>query len=112
MSHIQLRIDPEEKKQAQEILKSMGLTLSGSIKLFLKEVIKQRRLPFEISAMAPPPQSFQQTPIQQAPPQMMNDQMPPGNFQPPVEPEATDPNAPQLDPPVRTWNPFQQRRIG
>ena len=50
MSHIQIRIGIEEKRAAQEVLDSMGLGLSGAIKLFLKKVVQEQRIPFEISA--------------------------------------------------------------
>lgn len=49
MSHIQIRINIEEKRAAQKILDSMGLSLSGAIKLFLKKVVQEQRIPFEIS---------------------------------------------------------------
>ncbi len=99
MSHIQLRIDPEEKAEAQKVLKSMGLSVSGGIKLFLKEVVKQKKLPFEIVAAQevikkeiPRP-----APIHTAP-----------AFKPDPKPQTKE----ELDSPVKTWNPFQQRRIG
>ncbi len=50
MSHIQIRIATEEKKDAQKIIESMGLTLSSSIKLFLRQVVKERKMPFALSA--------------------------------------------------------------
>jgi DNA-damage-inducible protein J len=54
MSHIQIRIDIEEKRAAQKVLDSMGLSLSGAIKLFLKKVVQEQRIPFEISAESKP----------------------------------------------------------
>ena len=50
MAHIQIRIDIEEKRAAQKVLDSMGLSFSGAIKLFLKKVVQEERIPFEISA--------------------------------------------------------------
>ncbi len=50
MAHIQIRIDIEEKRKAQQILEAMGLGMSGAIKLFLKKVIQEGKIPFEISA--------------------------------------------------------------
>jgi len=52
MSHIQIRISGEEKKAAQQIIESMGLTLSSSIKLFLRQVVKEKKIPFQLSAEA------------------------------------------------------------
>ena len=41
-------IDPEVKKNAEAILKEMGLSVSKSFELFYRQVIAQRGLPFEI----------------------------------------------------------------
>lgn len=49
MAHIQLRIDYEEKKAAQEVLEGLGLNLSSAIKLFLKQTVREQKLPFEVS---------------------------------------------------------------
>jgi DNA-damage-inducible protein J len=49
MSYIQVRISEEEKAEAQAVLESMGLTMSGGIKLFLRQVIDQQKLPFSVT---------------------------------------------------------------
>ena len=41
-------IDPEVKKQAEAILKGIGLSVSKSFELFYRQVIAQRGLPFEL----------------------------------------------------------------
>jgi len=41
-------IDPEVKKQAEEILQGLGLSVSKSFELFYRQVIAQRGLPFEL----------------------------------------------------------------
>ncbi len=41
-------IDPEVKKQAEAILKEIGLSVSKSFELFYRQVIAQRGLPFEL----------------------------------------------------------------
>ena len=41
-------IDPEIKKQAENILNELGLSVSGSFELFYRQVIAQRGLPFEL----------------------------------------------------------------
>ena len=41
-------IDPEIKKQAEDILNELGLSVSGSFELFYRQVIAQRGLPFEL----------------------------------------------------------------
>ena len=42
-------IDPEIKKQAEAILKKMGLSVSNSFELFYRQVIAHRGLPFDLS---------------------------------------------------------------
>ncbi|PID70267.1 hypothetical protein CSB37_02680 [bacterium DOLZORAL124_38_8] len=49
MAHIQLRINYEDKQAAQAVLDSLGLTMSGAIKLFLKQVVREQALPFSVS---------------------------------------------------------------
>ena len=41
-------IDPEIKKQAEDILSELGLSVSGSFELFYRQVIAQQGLPFEL----------------------------------------------------------------
>ena len=41
-------LDPEVKKQAENILKELGLSVSKSFELFYRQVIAQRGLPFEL----------------------------------------------------------------
>jgi len=52
MAHIQIRIDDADKAAAQAVLKGMGLTLSGATKLFLKKVVAEQKIPFDITATA------------------------------------------------------------
>jgi DNA-damage-inducible protein J len=49
-SIVRSRIDPVVKDEANQILKSMGLTLSDGIRLFLYQVISHKALPFLIKA--------------------------------------------------------------
>ena len=41
-------IDPEVKKQAEAILKELGLSVSKSFELFYRQVIAHRGLPFDL----------------------------------------------------------------
>ncbi len=41
-------IDPEIKKQAENILNELGLSVSRSFELFYRQVIAQHGLPFEL----------------------------------------------------------------
>ena len=49
MNRLNLRIDDEVRKEAEEALKEMGLTLTSAITVFLTKVGKEKRIPFEIS---------------------------------------------------------------
>jgi DNA-damage-inducible protein J len=49
-SIVRSRIDPGVKNEASQILKSMGLTLSDGIRLFLHQVIAEKALPFTIKS--------------------------------------------------------------
>lgn len=44
----QVRIEDETKRQATEVLDGLGLNLSGAINIFLKQVILQKGIPFEV----------------------------------------------------------------
>ena len=41
-------IEPEVKKEAEKILRSLGLSVSTSLELFYRQVIAHRGLPFEL----------------------------------------------------------------
>ena len=47
---IQVRIDSGEKQKLEQTLKTMGLDIASAFKLFAAQVIRQRRIPFEIVA--------------------------------------------------------------
>lgn len=48
MRTICIRVDDETKKQFQEFCDSAGISLSAAITIFLKSVIRENKLPFEI----------------------------------------------------------------
>ncbi len=50
MAQLNFRIDEEIKKNAEEALNDMGLTIPSAITMFLTKVGKERRIPFEITA--------------------------------------------------------------
>ncbi len=45
---IQVRLDKRTKNQAQKIFKTLDITMSEAIKLFLRQVALQKGIPFEI----------------------------------------------------------------
>lgn len=59
MAHIQIRISYDDKQDAQAVLESLGLNFSSAIKLFLRQVVREQKLPFEISAVPAPTPKFQ-----------------------------------------------------
>ncbi|MHC1752590.1 type II toxin-antitoxin system RelB/DinJ family antitoxin [Humidesulfovibrio sp.] len=49
-SVIRARIEPGLKAEATTVLKSMGLTPSEAIRLFLHRVVDEKALPFKVAA--------------------------------------------------------------
>jgi addiction module RelB/DinJ family antitoxin len=45
---IHVRVDSAQKKDAEKVLNSLGLTMTTGIHLFLNSVIRNKGLPFEI----------------------------------------------------------------
>ena len=45
---ITVRLDPQVKKDAQAVLKELGLTTSQAVSLFLKQVSLNKGLPFAV----------------------------------------------------------------
>lgn len=42
------RVDPETKEQAEMILNQLGIPMSNAIGMFLKQIVMQRGIPFEM----------------------------------------------------------------
>lgn len=42
------RVDPETKQQAEAVLNQLGIPMSNAIGMFLKQVVIQRGIPFEM----------------------------------------------------------------
>ena len=42
------RVEPETKEQAEKVLNELGIPMSNAINIFLKQVILQKGLPFEV----------------------------------------------------------------
>ena len=53
MSATTINIDDNTKKEAQELLKDMGMNLSTAVNVFLKQLVKEQRIPFEIGNPRP-----------------------------------------------------------
>ena len=44
------KVDEETKKKAERILRECGFSMSSAISTFLKAVVKNRRIPFELES--------------------------------------------------------------
>lgn len=53
MSQINIRMDDNLKKQADELFNELGLNMSTAITMFIKQAVMQRRIPFEIALDRP-----------------------------------------------------------
>ena len=47
---VTIRIDEELKRQAEALFDDMGLSMTTAITIFLKAVVRQGKIPFEIAA--------------------------------------------------------------
>ena len=52
-----IRIDPDVKKQAGEVFNDIGISMSAGINTFLKAVIREGTMPFDIKAERSKPHS-------------------------------------------------------
>jgi addiction module RelB/DinJ family antitoxin len=48
-TYVQFRIDEKDKKEASEILNSLGTNLSAVLNMTIKQIILQRRIPFDVA---------------------------------------------------------------
>ncbi len=48
---LQIRLDKKLKDDATKVFRSMGLTLSGGVKLYLAYVVNTGTIPFEITTI-------------------------------------------------------------
>ena len=53
-----LRIDDALKRDCEAVLEDLGLSMSGAVTLFLKQVVKQRAIPFVISCDRLPRENY------------------------------------------------------
>jgi len=47
-SNVFARVEPEIKDQAEQVLNQLGIPMSNAIGLFLRQVVLQRGIPFEM----------------------------------------------------------------
>ena len=50
MAQMNLRIDDDVKRSAEQVCADIGLSLSTAINIYLKKLSREKRIPFELSA--------------------------------------------------------------
>ena len=50
MAQISFRVDDEIKKKAERTFDDIGMSMSAAINIYLKTVVRENRIPFELSA--------------------------------------------------------------
>lgn len=52
-TNMSIRMDAELKKQAETMLSDMGLNMTTAMNMFLRQVVRQGKIPFEIATDIP-----------------------------------------------------------
>ena len=52
------RVEPEVKEQAEIVLERLGIPMSNAVDMFLRQVVMQRGIPFEVKLPAEKPLSL------------------------------------------------------
>ena len=52
-SNIFARVEPEIKEQAEQVLDRLGIPMSNAVGMFLRQVVRQGKIPFEIATDIP-----------------------------------------------------------
>jgi DNA-damage-inducible protein J len=53
-TNISIRIDKELKDQAESLFSELGMNMTTAFNVFVRQAVRQRKIPFEISADADP----------------------------------------------------------
>lgn len=48
-----IKIDPELKKESQELFTRLGLTMTTAVNIFLRQAVREQAIPFRIGEPAP-----------------------------------------------------------
>jgi hypothetical protein len=51
--NVNIRMDSELKRQAEELFDELGMNMSTAFTIFVRQAVRQRKIPFEISAAVP-----------------------------------------------------------
>lgn len=52
-SNVTVRVDDELKKQAEELFTDLGLTMTAAMLAFMKQAVREQRIPFELTRNRP-----------------------------------------------------------
>ena len=52
VTNINIRVDNDVKKEAQDVFSSLGLDMTTAINIFLRQAIRQRSIPFAVTAVS------------------------------------------------------------
>lgn len=52
-NNITIRIDNDLRKEAEELFNDFGLTISSAFIMFVKQAVREQRIPFEIKRLVP-----------------------------------------------------------
>jgi len=55
MAQVSFRMDDDLKASAEETFRSMGMTMSTAINIFVTQTVRERQFPFQIKADTPQP---------------------------------------------------------
>ncbi|GHV73957.1 DNA-damage-inducible protein J [Spirochaetia bacterium] len=53
-TNINIRMDESLKQQAESLFSELGMNISTAFNIFVRQVIRQKKIPFEISADSDP----------------------------------------------------------
>lgn len=51
--NMSIRTDPELKARAEEILSQLGMSMNGTINMFLQQIVRDRAVPLSLSLSTP-----------------------------------------------------------
>ncbi len=58
-SNIFARVEPQVKEEAEKVLETLGIPMSNAVGMFLRQVVLQRGIPFEMKIPKNEPLSYQ-----------------------------------------------------
>lgn len=57
-TNVYVRLEPGLKEQAESVLEQLGIPMSSAVNIFLKQVVMQRGIPFDVKLHANKPLSI------------------------------------------------------